>query len=409
MNKKAIVILGAILLLIVGTLGFLVYSRYSGKGEEGDKTDAETVDNAGGGETTGDGTDTASTGGTDNTSTTTAAALEKFVKLTSTEQVVSPILFYNGNGVTYLNSNGELIKADFETLENGQISLTRTRNLNIEARSGIAKILWPKNGDDFIAEVIRGGSRAFSYFNFSTGAYIDLPKQVRALDWLPSGDKILFIWVESGADGAEKATLNLAKPDTTEYQEVAELWESDNALYLSPDGLNILLHRTLNNGSVNKIVQTTSDGKVWKDMAKEGYNYGALWSPDSQKFLFAKRERSGRNYQLWFYDLYNGEIKNLGVYGAPAKAVWAQDSRTVYFAAPKDSAEIIDPVNLESASGALTTDAFYKLDTMSLEKTEYTTESFSIDGRDLFLNPSEDKLFFRNAQDGGLYYLDLTK
>lgn len=404
MNKKAIVILGAIFLLIVGTLGFLVYSRYSGSGGEAEKSDGESVDNTGS-----DAGDTASTGGADNTSTTTPPVLEKFIKLTSNEQVVSPVLFYNGNGVTYLNGNGELMKADFETLENGQISLTRTRNLNIEAKSGIVKILWPKNGDDFIAEVARGGSRTFSYFNFSTGTYIDLPEQVKAVEWLPSGDRILFIWVENGADGSEKATLNIAKADTTGYQEIAELWESDDALYLSPDGLNVLLHRTLNNGSVNKIIQTALDGKIWKDLAKEGYNYGVLWSPDSQKFLFSKRERAGRNYQLWFYDLYTGEVKNLGVYGAPQKAVWASDSRTVYFAAPQDSAEIIDPANLESASGVLTADAFYKIDTMSLEKTENKPESLSIDGRDLFLNPAEDKLFFRNAQDGGLYYFDLTK
>jgi hypothetical protein len=55
-----------------------------------------------------------------------------------------------------------------------------------------------------------------------------------------------------------------------------------------------------------------------------------------------------------------------------------------------------------------TTDKFYKIDTSTLEKVEYDPGSMNIDGRELFLNPGENKLFFKNAQDGGLYYLDLS-
>lgn len=403
MNKKAIVILGAILLLIVGTLGFLVYSRYSG--DNGDNTTQPPIDNPND-DTSGTGTNP-DDGGADEPITP-EPPVEKFIQLTSGKQVVSPVLFYNGNGVTYLDQSGKFFKSDFETSADGLLQLIRTRNLNIESKSGISKILWPKNGDDFMAEVASGGNKSFSYFNFDTGAYVDLPTQVKAVQWLPAGDKILFIWVDKGADGVEKASLNIANPDTMGYQQVAELWETDDELYLSPDGLSVILNRTRNTEPANGILMTTPDGKIWKDLVKEGYNLGVLWSPDSQKFLFSKRERSGRNFQLWLYDLYTGEVKNLGVSGAPQKAVWAQDSRTVYFATPRDSAEIIDPANLGSLNGTFTTDAFYKIDTGTLEKTEYLPESFSIDGRDLFLNPGEDKLFFKNAQDGGLYYLDLT-
>lgn len=409
MNKKAIAILGAIFLLIVGTLGFLVYSRYSSKNEENPPA-------AGNNSPADNNASTTDTSGGNTASTTPVQSQEKFIKLTTNEQVISPILFYNGNGVTYLNQNGGLIKADFETLADGRLQLTRSRNLDIQAKSGIGKILWPRTGDDFIAEIDgstgspSSSGKIFSYFNFSTGAYVDLAKQVKVLEWLPSGDKILFIWVDKDpASDDEKATLNIASPDTTNYQQISELWETDNAIYLSPDGLNIVFHRTKNDAAVNKIILTTPDGKVWKDLVQEGYNFGVLWSPDSQKFLFSKRERAGRNYQLWLYDLYTGEIKNLGLDGAPQKTVWGSDSRTIYFAAPQDPSEIIDPAGLMNADGAFTIDTFYKLDTSTLEKTEYKPENMSLDGRNLFLNASEDKLFFKNAQDGGLYYLDLAQ
>ena len=392
MNKKAIIILAAIFLLIVGTLGFLIYSRSSSTEEQPpvvvDSTNTlpDPVDQT----------------------TSPLPAPEKFSLLTQAgEQVVSPALFYNGNGVTYLSTQGQLMKADFETSVEGGQTLARSRNLDIQQKSNIARILWPKNGDDFIAESEDSvGNKSYSYFNFSTGAYLDLPKEVTALEWLPSGDKIIFVWVAKDADGNEKATLNIANPDTSGYSQIAELYESDDALYLSPDGLNLVFHRAKNTGSVNKIIQTTPDGKIWKDLVKEGYNYGILWSPDSQKLLFGKLDRSGLGYQLWYYDLYSGEVKNLGLSTVPLKAVWGSDSRTVYAAAPNGGQAIRDYADLNNT---FTADTFYKIDTSTLEKTEYLPENLTVDGRDLFLNPGEDKVFFRNAQDGGLYYLDLTQ
>src|SRR3989344_3059364 len=217
MNKKAIIILAAIFLLIVGTLGFLIYSRNSSTGGE----TPPTADNTGTAPDTGaPGGDNAGTG--DNTPQPTSTP-EKFVMLTQgSEQVISPALFYNGNGVTYLTGQGQLMKADFETSAEGKLSLTRARSLDIVQKNNIARILWPKNGDDFIAELRdSSGNNSYSYFNFSTGAYIGLPQEVRALEWMPAGDKIIYVWVSEDAEQGEKATLNIAKPDTTAYAEIA--------------------------------------------------------------------------------------------------------------------------------------------------------------------------------------------
>ena len=395
--------MGAIFILIIGTLGFLVYSKYSGSGE-GKVPDSLPDQQA---TTTPDSTNNTPTTTPDTGSNPGNAPGRKFFQLTTSDRIISPILFYNGNGITYLSSKGELIKSDFETGLDGSVSLTRTRSLAIPLKSGIEKVLWPKNGDDFIAKLAGdAGQSAFSYFNFQTGVYTDLPKQVKAVEWLPGGDKILFIWVDTDANGKEKATLNIAKPDTTEYSEIAELYEADDAIYLSWDGLNLLFHRTQNEGSTNKITLTDPEGKMWKDLVSTGYNYGVLWSPDSQKFLFGKKAPQAQGYQLWYFDLYTGETKNLGVGGLPSKAVWAGDSRIVYVAAPKDGSPLMEASDLDKN---FTADLFYKIDTSTLEKTEYDPGDLSLDGRELFLNPGENKLFFKNAQDGGLYYLDLTQ
>lgn len=386
MNKKAIAILGAIFLLIVGTLGFLVYSKYSNKPAEDNLLNQNPpVNNA---------TSTPPQDLTAGNSNSTSTSPSAVVKLTS-DQVVSPALFYNGSGITYFDNQGNLFQAGLED-NNGQIQLTGKKQLNVPLKSGITKILWPAKGNDFIAQFTdAGGKTSWSYFNSAAQVYSDLPAQVLNLDWMPSGNQIMYVWLENN-----KATLNVSDPDSKNWKFLADMWENDNALAVSPDGSEVLYYETENSSTANAINSVSSDGKIWKGLVKNGQNFGVLWSPDSQKFLFAKKDINTQKYQLWIYNLTSGEVKNLGLFTTVEKSVWDKDSNVVYAAVPGSGSAV---------ANSLTQDSFFRMDTTTLEKKEYSSGDLAIDGRNLFLNSTTDKLLFKNAQDGGLYYLDLTQ
>lgn len=369
-------------MLIVGTLGFLVYSKYSNK-----KT-AEPAPVA---------QDPANTATPVDTSTTTPVAQESsnVIKL-GQDQVMSPVLFYNGSGVTYFDNQGGLFKSSFQD-DGIKIALEQKKKLDIPVKSGIGKILWPANGDDFIAEFPSpGGKKIWSYYNSSAGNYTDLPAQISAVDWMPSGKQIMYVWLENG-----KSSLNIGDPDSKNWKALAEMWETDDVISVSPDGLQVLYYQTANSGGDNAINLVSADGKIWKSMVKNGYNFGVLWSPDGKKFLFAKKDPSTQKYQLWVYNISTEENKNLGLFTTTEKTVWDKDSNIIYAAVPNSGT---------IGEGSLTADSFYRMDVSTLERKQYpsTTEA-QIDGRNLFLNAVGDKLFFKNAQDGALYYLDLTK
>ncbi|MBI5530280.1 MAG: PD40 domain-containing protein [Candidatus Doudnabacteria bacterium] len=387
MNKKAIAILGAIFLLIVGTLGFLIYSKYSSSKTPATNGINNTATTTPSDNTQGTGNDVATT--------TTQVPVSNIVKL-SEDQVVSPALFYSGKGITYFDKQGGLYQSTLQD-DSGQTILTQKKQIDIPVKSGITKILWPAKGDDFIAEMQdSAGNKTWSYFNSKTQVYSDYPAQVESVDWMPTGDKIMYVWLENG-----KATLNISDPDTKNWNQLADMWELDDKISVSPNGNQVLYYETSSTSSNIAINSVSSDGKVWKTLVKTGMNMGVLWSPDGQKFLFAKKDADSQKYQIWVYNLVSDEVKNLGLFTTTDKAVWDKDSNVIYLSVPTTGT---------AGSAALTEDTFYRMDTTTMEKKQYPSSSDSpIDGRDLFLNGIGDKLFFRNAQDGSLYYLDLTK
>ena len=381
MNKKAIAILGVIFLLIVGTLGFLIYQKYSTKPSTSSATPANSV------------SQTNNQSQNQPATTTPVAVSDTFVKL-STSQVLSPTLFYNGNGITYFTPAGDLYQADLVS-DAKSATLSRQRTLGIKQKTGINKILWPAAGNNFIAESDTPVASMWSFFNSQIGDYVDLPPQVESVDWMPAGDKIAYVWLQNN-----KATLNISDPDMQNYKSISDMWETDDSIHVSPDGLSILYYETHNSSTTNPIYMVSIDGKVWKTPITADYNSGVLWSPDSKKFLFGKKDPSSGKFQLWYYNVMTSETKSLGVYTIPQKAAWGSDSLTIYAAVPTVGTPGI---------GSLTQDTIYKITTDTLQQKQYSSQSQQVDGEDLFADQDGTKLFLKNAQDNYLYYVDLTR
>ena len=375
MNKKAIAILGAIFILIVGTLGFLIYSRSKSDESEIDPVVETPIEET---PVVEEPTDPTPSGAA--------------VKLTDVP-VLSPVLFFQGIGISYFDSAGHLYQSDLQ-ITNGTALLSNKRELSIDLRPGISKVLWPLAGKGFIAEFNSGGRPSWSYFDTPKNEYFDIPKQVYSLDWMPAGDKIIYTWVDSTG----KATLQFANPNASDFRTITDLYVPDNIVKASPDGRNVLLYRNQTNDVTKNVINMVStDGKTFTSVIKEGYNVGALWSPDSKKFLFSRRDADTQRYTLWVADIVTGDIRSLGVTGSPTKAVWTKDSQVVYAGVPTSG----------NMGQGLTQDTIQKITVGSGEQKEFPT-GVAVDAQDMFLSLDETVLFFRNAQDNALYYIPVN-
>lgn len=394
MNKKAIAILGAIFILIVVTLGVLIYSR-SGSNKTASNNNSSSGNNT---NTTTPITDAGNSGikagqgsqNSNNNQNNTA----KFFKLTD-DQVISPALTFDGSGVAYFTKQGLLYRASFQA-GSQPLQFSDKKQLAIEQKPNISKVIWPQNSQSFMLEYNSFGKKSWEFYDNPSGQFLKLPAQVYSLSFLPTGDKIYYVW--SSASGND--SVNISDPTTQNYKTISDIWDKNAVVYVSPDGQDVVYHQdpATVSGLDNPLVLTDVDGKTWRKIVPTGFNNSVLWSPDGKKFLFGKRDPSTQLYQLWYYDVLLGQASGLGLFTKPEKAVWSGDSQTIYAAVPSTN----------SGSG-LTLDSFFKINLATGQKQQYSPGSQQIDGEDLFLNQTNDKLLFRNAQDGGLYYLDLAQ
>lgn len=376
MNKRAIAILGAIFILIVGTLGFIIWQRSSKDKQEPAAEETPVIVEEPAVEEPQDSPPTPG----------------QATKLTD-EAVISPALFFQGDGIAYFNRQGQLFRTNM-TIEDSSVLLSDKTELSVPPKGGISKILWPTVGNSYIAESGSGSSRTWSYYNPDSASYVDLPRQVRSVDWNASGNKIFYVWV----DNNNRATLNISDPDTKNYQTLASLYDPDVVISVSPDGQAIAFYRTqISDMSRNGIVTVTPDGKTFKGLVRDGYNKEVLWSPDSKKFLFTRYDSSTSRYNLYYFDLLTNESRSLGVATSTTKATWAKDSQSIVVGVPTSGV----------ANSGITTDTVYKID-LSGTRTEFAPGT-NVDVQEPFLNFDGTVLFFRNNQDGSLYYLFLKQ
>lgn len=384
MNKKAITILGAIFLLIVGTLGVLIYQRRASTtttpppvAETPAPTPSPTPD--------------PTPPPVDPTPAPTPAPTPppggqgglQAIKV-SDDEVISPAMFYQGNGIAYFNSQGQLFQADLDSAS-GQTRLTNKRELAVPAKAGVKKVIWPAAGNNYLVQAENSfGKNVWSVYASDKGVYIDLPAQITAVNWMPDGEQLLYFWLEG-----DKTNLNISPVDLSTWQVVTDMWENDDDLTISPDGKTILFWRKGNASATNSINLVTPDGKLFRTVVKDGYNQGGLWSPDSKKFAFNRKGPNGQ-LQLWVGNLFTGDVQNMNIEAAVVEVMWSQDSKTLY--AP-------------SAANGKT--QLIKIDVPTAESQVISMDT-AVSPTELFMTADGKQIFFKDKQGSGLYYVDVS-
>lgn len=285
--------------------------------------------------------------------------------------------------MAYFNEQGQLFQADLDT-STAKFSLTNKRELGVPPKTGITKVYWPAAGNNYLVEVTSGTSKRWSVYVSDKGLYVDVPTQATAINWMPDGEQLLYMWQDK-----DKTNLNISPADLSTWQVVTDVWEKDDDIAVSPDGRTILFWRTTSTDSTNKINMVTPDGKLFRTVVKDGYNTGAVWSPDSQRFAFNRKGTNG-SLQLWVANMSTGEVQNMNLVAPITNVAWGPDSRVLYAGLTEDSG----------------TGAVVRIDVPTATDRQVTLNG-DFEPSQMFLSADGKTLFFKNTLDGGLYYVDV--
>jgi hypothetical protein len=217
-----------------------------------------------------------------------------------------------------------------------------------------------------------------------------------------SGDKNSFFYLVKNSNGVVGLTKSFNETKTNSvfnsaFSEWISQWVSGQKIFLTTKAS----YNT--DGSVFSLNTTTSSiTKVFGGVP----GLTTLANNDGSLILYNSTTDTGP--RLGVFNVNKHTTIDLGLYGLPEKCVWSNDNISIYCAVPK----VVTGTQYPDFwyQGLISFDDYFvKIDTTTNENSTIadSTEETSVDGTKLFLNTSENQLFFINKKDYTLWSLDI--
>jgi len=227
-----------------------------------------------------------------------------------------------------------------------------------------------------------------------------LPQNISDLS--VSLDKTKFFYITENDNGSTGtvATFGDDKKDTffnSPFTEWLSQWDNNGRIFLttkpsySVTGSIFLLNET--NKTMTKVL-----GGI------EGLT--TLVNPKGTFILYSATTQTGP--KLSVFDIAKHSTKNLEIHGLPEKCIWSIDNINIYCAIPSTVTGNNYPDSWYQGLVSFN-DYFVRINTETGNKVTIANsiEETAVDATHLFLNKTEDLLFFTNKKDSTLWSLDI--
>ena len=209
--------------------------------------------------------------------------------------------------------------------------------------------------------------------------------------------------------GDDSLDLSIADTDASNRERVISLSSPDVVLQAIPSSTNIsqTLPASAFRASSLRIIDTTAKEAV--SVLDEKFGLTVSWAPNGQNGIISYTlERGGADLELALIDDTGFELQAFPETNTIAdKVVWSRDNQTIYYTQPNLTNNRAMPDDYLSGELGDFTESLYRLNTSSGERTLIASDIGSVDSRELFLSPEEDRLFFINKRDDKIYFVDL--
>jgi hypothetical protein len=245
------------------------------------------------------------------------------LKKVSEAGAVSPVNSFSNQSVWFGTESGRLMTYDFAAEVATEYPIPQILGESFK------KIIWPRQGNDFIAISNVEGTDQYSYFNALDNRYYVLPSNVINLDWLENGRQIALTWLSTTGE----TLLVVSNPDASGYKVLNTLPWSDMVIRTSPKGNTALMYRANSGGPINKIYLFDLETGSYSEAVSTGKNTGVVWSPNGNGFAYSQLD--GNQNKVYYHDFATGEDMDLGLSTSIDKVSFNQDGSKIYIAATR--------------------------------------------------------------------------
>ncbi len=320
----------------------------------------------------------------------------------SDEPVISPALSTDGNTIRYYSkTNGQAWEMNLDG--------TGKKILGETELVGLADTYWASDKNKVVTRFNKIGEKtAFFYYNHTEKKGVKLKDNLDEVVWNTNGNKILYKYY---SPTNQERTLNIADPDGSNWQKLADLkYRYVNIAQIPMSGLISFWNRPdAYTETILKTIPAIGGEEKTVFTGKFGADY--LWNSSGTHTLISHSDiRIGSKMQLATINYNGGEYKSLNIPTFVSKCVWSKNQKTIYYALPGNIPQSAILPNEYDEGKFTTTDTFWKVNLENGEKTRLV-EPENIPGKfdatKLFLNSDESVLFFVNKIDGKLYRMEL--
>ncbi|HEV8601451.1 MAG TPA: hypothetical protein VGQ87_02525 [Patescibacteria group bacterium] len=300
------------------------------------------------------------------------------IKKLSDDQAISPVSSYDGSAVWYFTPDKRLFRVNIDGSGLSEFALPSL------GENRLVSISWPTSGSDFIAVLDSKLGEVKVFYNSTDGKLVTLPPNIQSFDWLPDSKRIIYIW-KSGDNAHQQ--MSIADADATGFRAITDVFWPDYTVKIANDGNQVLLYRSRIQGDNNKIYKFDLKTNQFQTLINEGINQWAMWLPGGNKFIFAQTD-SAVYPRLFLYNMLTSQKTDLNINTAMDKIVLDSEGKFLYAAMPKKG-------NIS--------DDFVKVDLTSFKQESYFQPPTDLKATDLFLVGT--KLYYVNSKDSKIYYI----
>ena len=289
------------------------------------------------------------------------------------EPSVSPVFSFGGERVWFVASDGKMYS--FPVSGGG----TREQYALPAVLQNVARIIWQKNGSNFIAEQNQEGHIRYQYFDAEKKTFSTYPFQVREPRFLYDDSRIVYDWVN--AEGGHNLTV--AKADSTNYHEVMDLPRAYYHFAFSgvANEVAIFADNTIDPAA---LLLTDLGTGMSREIAKKAAYEGVKFSPDGKKLLVSRRAAGPRALpEFMLLDMEQKTETSLNLSSEISAAEWLPDGSGILVAVP----------------GSLKQ---YSVSDAKIE-TVYAKEGFT--ATNLLVHPTQPAVLYTDPATGKLYFL----